>query len=118
MGGWLTEELEQLYKEMAELTLPKCKECRVPLSCCSPEYCEMAIERAKKQGVLLERTDHPKLPLMGPDGCTAAPHHRPLCTLHVCSINSIGCDPKDPAWTRKYFDLRDQLEVKEYEHDH
>lgn len=37
------DQLVVLYKEMAELTLPECKNsCRVPLSCCSPEYCDMA----------------------------------------------------------------------------
>ncbi len=105
--------LIELYAKMAALTLPKCKACFPPLSCCSPEYCEMAISIAKDEGVELTRTEHPTLPLMGIDGCTAAPHFRPLCTLHNCSINSIACDPKDPKWTKKYFDLRQCIDDAE-----
>lgn len=75
----------------------------------------MAIECAEnKWGVKLERTNHPKLPLMGEKGCVADPHFRVLCTLHVCCINSIGCDPKDLLWTDRYFDLREQIEKVEY----
>jgi hypothetical protein len=47
---------------------------------------------------------------MGPTGCTAAPHLRPLCTYHTCKINSLGCDPADPEWTTTYFDVRDRIE--------
>ena len=31
---------------MADLTLPECLSCLVPLSCCAPEYCELAEARA------------------------------------------------------------------------
>lgn len=111
----LQSELVPLYNEMADLTLPKCEQCRMPLSCCSPEYCEMTIECAQNRwGVELKRTNHPKLPLMGEKGCIADPHFRVLCTLHVCSINSIGCDIKDLPWTEKYFELRGQINEVEY----
>jgi hypothetical protein len=50
---------------------------------------------------------------MGPGGCVAPPHFRKLCTLHVCSINSLGFDPKDPRFTREYFILREQIEQLE-----
>lgn len=110
----LQSELVSLYKEMAELTLPKCKQCPLPLSCCSPEYCGMAIQIAKEDwGVELETTDHPTLPLMGPNGCTVAPHFRPLCTLHTCKINAWGFEPKDSRWTKAYFILREKLNVLE-----
>jgi hypothetical protein len=105
----MNDELKQLFQEMADLTLPKCKQCRVPLSCCSPEYCGMALDTAKEHGIALKITDHPTLPLMGANGCTAPPYLRPLCTLHVCSINDLGCDPKDPVWTGQYFELRDKI---------
>lgn len=107
-------KLEQLYQEMAELTLPKCKECRCPLSCCSTEYCHMAISYAAENGVTLTPTGvNPMLPLMGNDGCVAPPHLRPLCTLHVCSINNLGFDPKDRAFTKKYFQIRRLIEKEE-----
>src|ERR1051326_5639222 len=98
------ERLVALYKEMADMTLPKCKQCRVPLSCCSAEYCEHVIKFAKEQwGVTLERTSHPKLPLMGPTGCIAAPHLRPSCSLHTCKVNGLGFEPNDPEWNKRYF---------------
>jgi hypothetical protein len=104
-----------LYQEMADLTLPKCKECRVPLSCCDSMYCDMAFAYAKAEGVNLERTNHPTLPLMGEKGCTAPPYLRPLCTLHVCSINSLGFDAKDLKWTNKYFALRERIDELEFD---
>lgn len=69
----------------------------------------MAIEIAREWGTKLETTDHLTLPLMGKNGCTAAPHFRPLCTLHTCRINALGFEPSDPEWTKKYFALREQL---------
>lgn len=51
-----------------------------------------------------------RLPFMGAKGCVVPPHLRPLCTLHVCSINSFGCDPKDADFTAKYFKLRRQID--------
>ena len=103
----------ELYRRMAALTAPKCaSSCRLPHSCCSPEYCEMAIEEARSEGVELPRTEHPRLPLMGPKGCTADPHHRPLCTLHLCSISGIGSDP-EPGFDARYFDLRELIDEEE-----
>ena len=104
----LAEQLKKLWQEMYELTRPKCDECALPRSCCSPEYCEMAIQIAKDRWSLdLQRTEHPKLPLMGPKGCVAPPHVRPLCTLHVCE----GTFWKAPmAWKKKYMALRAKLD--------
>lgn len=59
------QELVVLYQQMADMTLPKCKSCRVPLSCCSPEYCEISRVIALEHGVELQITNHPKLPFMG-----------------------------------------------------
>jgi len=98
--------VEALYSMMSDLTHPCCAtKCNIPLQCCSPEYCEMAIEHAKtKYGIELQRTDHPTLPLMGPTGCTAAPHLRPLCTIHVCEKHFI-----DLKFSDKYFRLREKI---------
>lgn len=108
------ETIIQLYKQMSDLTQPQCQhQCRVPLSCCSGEYCEMAIEWAKEQyNVTLQETGHATLPLMGPEGCTAEPHLRPLCTLHTCAINNYGFT-QDPDWDKHYFTLRDRIEAME-----
>lgn len=114
------QNLVPLYAQMAALTVPECeKTCRAKFSCCSQEYCEAAITHAKENwGVILipvngkSITGKP-LPLMGQDGCTAPPHLRPLCTLHTCEINSLGCKKGDPNWTRKYFTLRSKIEAAE-----
>lgn len=111
-----TDRLTNLYQRMYDLTEPECRQCRAPQSCCDSTACEMAIEYAKEEwGVELERTDHPTLPLMGPTGCTAAPHLRPLCTLHVCSIMGFGYKPNDEEWTNRYFELRERIEIGEME---
>lgn len=101
--------LVDLYKNLSELTRPKCDQCRAPRSCCSSEYCEMAAEFASACGVSIERTNHPRLSFMGQNGCVVPPHLRPLCTRHVCSINSFGCDPNDSAFTDNYFKLVDEI---------
>jgi hypothetical protein len=109
------QKLIQLYKQMAELTLPECKRCNIPLSCCSAEYCEFTIEFAKERGVELKPTGHERLPLMAPGGCTAPPHLRPMCTFHTCDMNSYGTNKKDKTgqWVIRYFDLRAEIEEEE-----
>ena len=75
----------------------------------------MAIQYAKEEwGVQLEPTSHSTLPLMGPSGCIAAPHLRPLCTLHTCAINGMGTSG-NPQWDEKYFNLRDLIDDEEFE---
>jgi hypothetical protein len=107
--------LIKLYEEMAGLTLLKCKECKIPLSCCDPVYCELAKETAIRAGVTIKETDHKTLPFMGENGCVVPPYLRPLCTLHTCTINSLGFDPKDLDWTNRYFKLREEIEELENE---
>jgi|APSaa5957512622_1039677.scaffolds.fasta_scaffold03860_3 hypothetical protein len=65
------------------MTKPCCVECPSthPTRCCTGEYdCSYTIENAKRLGVTLPLTKHPKVPLMGPHGCTAPPilRHAPL----------------------------------------
>lgn len=111
----LKQRLIDLYRQMADHTRPECARCLIPHSCCASEYCDQVIEYAKvKWGVELLPTGHPKLPLMGPKGCTAAPHLRPLCTVHTCAMNSIGSKPGDPKWTDEYFRLHDQIQQLEW----
>ena len=123
----MTDEHKALWREMADHTKKVCMAppsgdfltdrangaCMRPGSCCSPEYCEMALDIAEEQGEPLERTTHPTLPLMGPSGCVAPPHVRPLCTLHVCCISSVGFKPNDEEWTEKYFKIRRRIDIGE-----
>ena len=106
----MTEELVILYQQMADLTRPKCGECRSPLSCCDEMYCHLAGEMIQEAGLNVPTTGHPRLPYMGPNGCVVPPHLRPACTMHLCSINSLGFDPKDLPFTEKYFSLREKIE--------
>lgn len=112
-----SEKLIQLYVDMSAHTLPECtNNCRIPFSCCSTSHCEEIIQFAQEEmHVELKRTDHPKLPLMGPTGCTAAPYLRPSCALHTCAINGLGFKPNDQPWTDKYFQIRGQIMQEEYE---
>lgn len=111
-----SNKAERLWQEMADLTAPECASvCRLPHSCCSPEYCDMAEDRAKEFGVILQLQDHPTLKFMGQNGCTVPPYLRPLCTLHTCAINSFGFKPGDDKFTKKYFRLRALIEGAEYE---
>ncbi len=118
-----TDGLKSLLRKMADLTAPKCAgtggvgSCNPPHSCCSPEYCEMTLGYAKESwGVELQRTEHPRLPLMGPLGCIAEPHLRPLCTLHLCKINGLGCTG-DKKFDKAYFKLRDEINTALYLRD-
>jgi hypothetical protein len=112
----MKQELIQLYEQMSEHTKGECAHsCRRPHSCCSREYCAMALEIAFMDGVILEVTSHPTLPFMGENGCTVPPHYRPNCTLHTCAVNGFGFKPGDEAWTEKYFQIRGQIEVSEFE---
>lgn len=83
MKGNQDVKLKELYKQMAELTLPECRfVCRVPFSCCSPE---MTKAYAKKVwNVKLKETGHPKLLFMSEKGCIVEPYLRPFCTMHTC----------------------------------
>lgn len=115
------KRLIELYAQMATHTRPECGRCRTAYGCCDEMYCEQAIQWAKKQwGVVLKRVNglsvHGKpLPLMGPTGCTAAPHLRPICTVHTCEIASVGCKRGDPVWTGRYFVLREAIDELEME---
>ena len=117
MGKTVT--LEQLYQEMADLTRPECSgSCALPHSCCHARHCADTIQWAQERwGVTLVPTGHPTLPLMGEGGCVAAPHLRPICTVHTCDIASMGfkrLPQPDPQWTRQYFRLRGRIDRAEW----
>ena len=73
----------------------------------------MAIKMAAEAGVKFDRTSHPTLPCMGESGCTMPPHFRPLCTLHLCSISSLGTTG-DAELDEKYFSLREAFDDEFY----
>ena len=124
----VSQELKDLWQQMADMTRPICMNeggpweqrraqglCMNPGSCCDDMYCEIALQTAERMGEALERTSHPRLPLMGPAGCVAPPHVRPMCSLHVCCISSVGFKTNDEEWTRKYFELRETVMRKTYD---
>jgi len=109
-------DLIVLYQQMADLTSPECASvCRAPHSCCSPEYCVIAMEYAREEwGVDLSGsiTNHARLPFMGSNGCVVAPHLRPLCTLHTCEVNGLGFKKNDPdgSWNERYSRIREAID--------
>lgn len=105
------ERLKKLFQELADLTNPLCGQCRAPYSCCSPEYCWMAIETAKESGETLTPIPGARVPLLGKNGCIAPPWFRPLCTFHLCSINSLGFIPGKPELTEQYFKIREEIDI-------
>ena len=108
------DDLIDTYEKMYQHTKAECAACPAPHSCCDAIYCRAAIEWAKDTyGITLEPTKHPDLPLMGEHGCTAAPHLRPLCTVHTCSVSSLGFKKGDTEWTQRYYELRDELDQLE-----
>ena len=110
-------KLKRLYAQMSEHTRNECgKSCKSlsPHRCCSREYGEMAVQVAAEYGEPVPPdTGHKVCRFMGAAGCILEPHLRPLCTLHVCCINSLGFKPGDEAWTRKYFQIRNAIERAE-----
>lgn len=116
----INARLVTLYQEISEHTKVPCSgqgdhPCRVPFSCCDASVCELVIEQAKWDWNMdLPRTTHPKYPLMGDKGCTAPPHMRPLCAVHSCVIAKMGGNPKDPAWTERYWELRNEIDLLEW----
>lgn len=109
--------LKVLMQEMADLTSPECAMvCRAPHTCCDELYCEIAFHYARRNyGVELHRTDHPKLWFMTETGCTVEPHLRPMCTLHVCSIQAFGQKQNDPEFNEYYYTLRNKVDDLLYE---
>lgn len=106
----LRRRLVTLYAELAAHTEPECGGCARPFSCCDARYCAIAIDFARAHwNVELAPTWHRALPLMGPGGCTAAPHLRPICTAHTCETNEHGCKRGDAAWTTRYALLRSAI---------
>jgi len=116
--------LIRFCREMAEHTLEDCENICLSKkygkgigSCCDSSYCGLAIKYALDfWNTMLQPVDgwEPSLdgalPLLGPGGCTAAPHLRPLCTVHHCDISGKGFKPGDEAWTDKYFRLREKID--------
>ena len=111
------KNLIDAYQAMSEHTKNECAfGCKVPHSCCSPEYGVMAakIMRMAKEPIPPD-TGSKVCQFMSPTGCVVAPHFRPLCTLHVCCINSTGVKLSDLAWTERYFEIRAEIDALESE---
>lgn len=95
------------WDELYKMTNAECGRCKAPYSCCDANHCELAEEYALERGVVLERTVHPILLFMGPEGCTVSPELRPLCTVYTCDIGALGFHKTDPEWTDRYWELRE-----------
>ncbi len=101
------KHLIDLYARLAAHTEGECSQrCERPRSCCEERYCLMAIDFAATHWQReLQPTWHRALPLMGDDGCTAAPHLRPVCTAHTCEMCAHGEKRGDAVWTARYHEI-------------
>lgn len=99
--------IQSVYRDIADLTMGHCKaNCRIIGSCCSPEYCEMAVDIAHEVFNVTLVPGTGRIPLLDDAGkCMAEPHFRPLCSRHSCDINSLGVFKNDLPLTQRYFRL-------------
>lgn len=109
----MPDDLPILYQKIAGITGSLCAsgkdECAKfsdrKYRCCDHKYCEEAVRFAReKYGVELQRTNNPDLPFMGDNGCTVAPHLRPICAMHVCTW----------SWAPKSHIEHDEQKSREY----
>lgn len=106
------QALKDKYQEMADFTRPRCGACPVPNHCCAENYCESTREYARDEwSVTLIPIEGAKLPYLGPKGCIVSPYLRPICTVHVCDGHLM----KDATFAEKYEELREELNVMEFE---
>ena len=107
----MTESELDLWKQMANLTLAKCKQkCKIMGACCDLFYCGVAKECAESHGQIVKETGN-KIPFLDNNGtCIMPPQFRQMCSLHQCDISNLGVCIEDPEWTRQYFELRQKLE--------
>jgi hypothetical protein len=120
----MADPLPILYQKIADMTGSSCAngkdECEKfagnKYRCCERQYCEMARTFAKeKYGIDLQDTGNPDLPFMGENGCTVAPHLRPICALHVCTWSWAAQShiQHDEQKKTEYMELRRQIEETE-----
>ena len=105
------KSIEITSRKMADFTNKICQSsCDNLGSCCSVEYCEIAISDGLQDGVEYKPTGD-KLPMFDPvkKVCIAAPHHRLMCTIHHCEIDAVGLLKGKPAETKMYFMLREKM---------
>lgn len=103
--------LTRLYEQMSDLTKPKCGvECRSlsKTRCCDALYCTIAKEEAEEnwnEDLTPLQVRDSGLLFLGENGCTIHPKYRSTCTLHNCTICSVGFT-SDENFNRRYFHLR------------
>jgi hypothetical protein len=111
----MADLLPILYQKIADLTAPSCqngtaecgKFCDRKYRCCERQYCDATRRFAKENyNIDLQETGNAELPFMGENGCTVAPHLRPICALHVCSYSWAE---KEMTAPKGYEELRDQI---------
>lgn len=109
----------ELYDKLARFTWEDCRlHCDTRFGCCHELFCELAIINARELwGVTLEPSGHPTIPLLGPEGCVAAPHFRPVCAAHCCEDNPTGLSGghRDRTWHLEYRTLKDYASKLETE---
>ena len=91
----------RLYRELFEFTFGQCGRCVESGCACKDRICQHVEEQAGRQGIRLERTNHP-LRFIGEKGCVVAPHLRETCTIYLCG----QAQKKASFDTRRYEKLK------------
>src|SRR4030095_5068887 len=120
-----TVSLEDLYKQLSNLSNSICARCLPPYHCCIPHGCKQAefwanhvykielprrhaatMDAAKTNGstpsIGVEPFIDPTIPFLTNKGCILEPHHRPLCTNWLCE-DALKVAPPE------FFELRKQI---------
>jgi len=114
-------KLVNLYRQMSNLTQPKCATCKLqakPHSCCNKVACAITLNHARDvwhidlRHLFVEDNHVPFL--IENSGCRVPPHLRPHCTKYTCAISAFGHDA-DMQWNIDYTKLLKEIETVEWE---
>lgn len=89
------------YRALYDFTFNQCGRCVESGCACKDRICQHVEEQAARQGIKLERTNHP-LRFIGERGCVVAPHLRETCTIYLCG----QAQKKESFDTKRYEKLK------------
>jgi len=101
--------LEDLYKQLSNLSNSICARCTPAYHCCIPHGCKQAyfwtarVYKIELKTIYGDDVSAAKeMPFLSPTGCTLEPHYRPLCTNWLCEEGMKVAPPE-------FFELRKQI---------
>src|SRR4030095_16965866 len=98
-----TVSLEDLYKQLSDLSNSICARCSPAYHCCIPHGCKQAEFWAKRvYDIDLKADWRQEIPFLTHKGCVVQPKLRPLCTNWLCE-DALKVAPPE------FFELRKQI---------